>query len=1182
MYLKSLEIQGFKSFADKVQFQFTPGVSAIVGPNGSGKSNVVDSIRWVLGEQSAKSLRGSKMDDVIFSGSSKRRAVGMAQVSLILDNSDGKFPLEQSEISITRRLYRSGESEYMINKSPCRLKDIHELFLDTGVGREGFSVIGQGKVDEVLSLKAEDRRGLIEEAAGIMKYKYRKKEAERRLEETTANMERLNDITYELKERLIPLGEQAEKAKSYHLWKNEMDTLALSLDLEEMTALIAQKARTEETLNSQTDQFLAAQSAVNSLDSTNIIQKKQQQEQTERYTALSETTLNWQKQWENYLAEERILKQTKEQALLRMEQIKEEKAYLSAQKEQLQAAKKDKLLKEQELAEQWQSIRQKLAKDKLEEEALAEQLNQMRQAQDEHSNNYLQFLQKQAQGNNKKSALEQKITQLGQSVKRSTEKADRLRAEQDKAKNEILAAEENLSQNKISQNDLRQEIANIAESLAEYRSDYGDMLEKEHSAQALWQKENSRLHALMELEEAGDGYQYGVKSILEAKRDGKLKGIIGTVAQVIKVPPNLERAVEVALGASLQNIITESDQDAQKAINYLKQQKKGRATFMPLNTVNGQKSKEQLTEKAVLGLACQLIGYDKKYENIINSLLGRVWIVNSLAEAVEIGKKHKFSLRLVTLDGEVISPGGTLSGGSFANNKSGILLRLRQIEELKQRVEQLKQNWQDISDKMNKLQEKLKSLNEENNILQEKNEEYIRQALIWENKIAQGQRDFKRLQGDLHLEQLEIEDTQAEISLSEEELKNIAAELDILTEKLASWSDIEESQKQLISELEQKLKQKQELRHGEELQSMQAKERLQALKEQQAETNRQIEAYDSQFQAKGEEYTLKEQELAQTEHNLLQNAQNSQQAQNNFYANKQKQEILRSKIEELKEAIENLEEQLRQKQRLAQDLQAEKFKTELEFNKINNRLESLRQNLNENYTCTYDEALLRKVEIADKEQARKTVSKLKNKIAALGNINFAAIEEFAEVEERLEFLQKQLDDLTEAKASLDQVIKEMEQIMAKKFRETYVVVNNIFSEVFATMFGGGEARLQLSNPNDYLRTGIEIVARPPGKKEQTLSLLSGGERAMTAIALLFALLNVRPSPFCVLDEIEAALDEINVERFARFIREYTKKSQFIVISHRKGTMEAADVLYGVSMENDGVSKLVSVRLEDYQ
>ncbi len=1182
MYLKSLEIQGFKSFADKVQFQFTPGVSAIVGPNGSGKSNVVDSIRWVLGEQSAKSLRGSKMDDVIFSGSSKRRAVGMAQVSLVMDNSDGKFPMEQSEISITRRLYRSGESEYMINKSPCRLKDIHELFLDTGVGREGFSVIGQGKVDEVLSLKAEDRRGLIEEAAGIMKYKYRKKEAERRLEETTANMERLNDITYELKERLGPLGEQAQKAKSYHLWKNEMDALALSLDLEEMEALAAKKVFFEQNLKNRTDQFLAAEAAVNSLDGANIVEKQHLQEKEEEYSKVNENTFAWQRKSEDCANEERILTQAKEQTLLRMEQIKEEKAYLLREKEHLQSSLAEKKAKEQELSADWQKMRSALTELKAESEKLSSELELKRQAQNEHSNNYLELLQKQAHKNNQNSALAQKSAQLEQMLKRSGEKIARLNQEKGQCNNDLAAWQKLYEENQKAKADLADKIENLAKELAKYRADYGNLLEEEKEAQSLWQKSSSRLQALKELEEGGDGYQYGVKSVLEAKRDGKLQGIVGTVAQVIKVPPNLEKAIEVALGGSLQNIVTANDQDAQRAINYLKQQKKGRATFMPLNTVNGQKSKEDLKEKGVLGLAADLLGYDKQYENIINNLLGRVWIVDNLAQAVEIGKKHRFSLRLVTLEGEVISPGGTLSGGSFANQKGGILLRLRQIEELSQKTERLKQSWQDIGAKLESVQEKLKGLNEENQLLQEKNEEYIRQALTLENKLTQTQKDLKRLEGDLSLESLEVNEAAEELRLAKAELQEIAGQLEDLAAKLATWSDTDESQKQLINSLEQALKEKQEFLHSEELQFTQVKERLQALKEQRAESERQLDGYDSQFAAKTEEYTAKEQLLAQTEQDLALNAQNLKEAQANFYTHKQNQEILRSKIDNLKQIIAANEEDLRQKQRLAQSLQAEKFQTELEFNKINNRLESLNQNLAENYACTFEEALLKKTEIADKEQAKKTVSKLKSKIAALGNINFAAIEEFAEVEERLEFLQKQLDDLTQAKASLDQVIKEMEQIMAKKFRETYVVVNNIFSEVFATMFGGGEARLQLSNPNDYLRTGVEIVARPPGKKEQTLSLLSGGERAMTAIALLFALLNVRPSPFCVLDEIEAALDEVNVERFARFIKEYTKRSQFIVISHRKGTMEAADVLYGVSMENDGVSKLVSVRLEDYE
>ena len=1181
MYLKSLEIQGFKSFGEKVQFQFTPGVSAIVGPNGSGKSNVVDSIRWVLGEQSAKSLRGSKMDDIIFSGSSKRRAVGMAQVSLTLDNADGKFPLGQSEITITRRLYRSGESEYMINKTPCRLKDIHELFLDTGVGREGFSVIGQGKVDEILSLKAEDRRGLIEEAAGIMKYKYRKKEAERRLEETTGNMERLNDIVYELSERLTPLSEQAKKAKSYHIWKKELDSLALSLDIDEMTVALEKKGTLNHKLEQESDAYLAAQTDVNTIDGANIVRKQNLAAKDEELNIASETNYALQNNLEKTINDERMLKQKQEQINLRLTQIAQENAYL---KEQQEILAQSLIAKDEES----QKIAAQLKKDILElknyenaEKTAQESLKAQRAAEESGSNDFLNLLQEQAKQNNRKTALEQSVRQQEQLISRSAEKYARLA----KSEAEIIAQSSEKTNERVALEEksraLNEKLRELQQKAAEMQDIYTKSLAHEKNIAGIFQQKNSRLAALSELEESGDGYQYGVKNVLEAKRSGKLTGIIGTAAQVMKVAQKLEKAIEVAMGGSLQNIITTTDQEAQDAINFLKVQKKGRATFMPLNTVKGTKSKENLTEKGVLGLACDLVEYDEKYKDVFYNLLGRVWIVDTLANAVAIGKKHNFSLRMVTLEGEIITPGGAMTGGSTSSQKGGILLRLRQIEELKEESAKLKLDLTAAEQKNKTLAADLESLRQNQVAMTAQKEQYAKDELLAVNALAQLKKEQERLKADISLEKFEQAEAQNILSQSKTEIAAIEIELDLLVKRLAQRQTQENSRKEEIERLEKELAACQQKRHDQEISTIQLKERLQAISEQKSASEQQLASYETQINEKIAEKEEKEQLIAQTSADLAINAEKSAQLKQEFFSSKQKIEILRASREDLRLIIEKNEEILREKQKLVQNWQEKKFQTELELNKYKNRLEVLERNLVQNYECTYEEGLLSKIEITDEAQARKDAAKLKSKINALGNINFAAIEEYDEVKNRLEFLEGQLADLTEAKASLDKVIKDMEQIMAKKFRETYVVVNQIFSEVFATMFGGGEARLQLSNPNDYLKTGVEIMVRPPGKKEQNLSLLSGGERAMTAIALLFALLNVRPSPFCVLDEIEAALDEVNVERFAKFIKEYTKKSQFIVISHRKGTMEAADVLYGVSMENDGVSKLVSVRLEDY-
>ena len=1182
MYLKRLEIQGFKSFADKVDFEFSPGITAIVGPNGSGKSNVVDSIRWVLGEQSAKSLRGSKMDDVIFAGSVDRRAVGMAQVSLTLDNSGGLFPLDYNEVTVTRRLYRSGESEYLINKTSCRLKDIHELFMDTGLGREGFSIISQGKVDEILSLKPEDRRGLIEEAAGIIKYKHRKREAERKLEDTEENMLRLNDIIAELGERVGPLGEQAEKARNYQLWKQELDALEISIEVSHLEDNQAKEKQLSAEL-SQTEDQLAQQMAGYAQLAAQLEQDKLAAQQMEQdVSAAQEAYYELQSQVEKCESDITLTIQLRSSFSEQDKKLQEEAAYFRQEAQKIDQQLQD---KEQEHA----ALSDQLLAHRRENQQLGEQIAQLDQtlkatadALQAAQSETIEAMREQARNNNERSRLRQELQNNDSRLKRISEKVQRLNAEKAQLAQELSALEAALAQLMAEHEQAqqqKQEKNRLQQAYLDKREQARRALEETNG---LYQQAHSRLQALKELEESGEGYQFGVKSVLEQKKAGRLSGIIGTVAQLIQVPDHLERAIETVMGAAVQNIVVESDSAAQQAIQYLKQHQKGRATFLPLNTVKGKKAAERLEEPSVLGLAVDLITFEPQYTGVMNHLLGKVWVVKDMASAVAIGKKHGFNYRLVTLDGELLTPGGALTGGNYAKQKGGLLSRQRQITELegktqlfyeqqKQHQAQLEQmtlQYQALTTEIETLRADEQAQQLKQQEVQQKREQLLKEKHRLSNEITIEEMDEQQLVSDkASLEQ----------ALQKEELlaQQIIGGQEALAEQIANLKAQSAQADGQLSDLQQKYQQSQiQLATSEQRQHI-FLEQAQQLKDQRQEFLRQAKQKETDLEALMARFANKDQELEEYRR-LLQQLTVKQQAQGQALQQQKEQR------QNLQETLTAAEEKAKVLQQQLDHVKEQRYQLDVALNKVRLQIENALQHLSQSFECTYEEALLCKIDIDNEKEAQKRISKLKAAVQNLGPINFNAIEEHQQVQERLVFLTEQMEDLEQAKQSLNKVIKEMEQIMAQKFKETYQVVNDTFSEVFRTMFAGGQARLELSTPNDYLLTGIEIVAQPPGKKEQILSLLSGGERAMTAIALLFALLTVKPSPFCILDEIEAALDEVNVERFARFIKEYTNKTQFIVISHRKGTMEAADTLYGVAMENNGVSRLMSVKLTDYQ
>lgn len=1182
MYLKRLEIQGFKSFADKVELEFNPGITVVVGPNGSGKSNVVDAIRWVLGEQSAKTLRGMRMDDIIFSGSDGRRAVGLAQVSLTLDNSTGIFPLEFNEVTVTRRLYRSGDSEYLINKVPCRMKDIHELFMDTGVGKEGFSVIGQGKIDEILSLKAEDRRNLIEEAAGIVKYRYRKREAQRKLDDTEQSLLRVYDIIAELKGQQGPLEEQANKARQYQLWKEEADQWEISLTLHSIEESKEKLLESKEKIEYLEDQLTKDTTTSHSLQSRLENIRSEVQHLDQEISQLQQ----------NYYNTTRELEKNQHQ----IEMAKERKGSFTAQLVRFEDNTKNLENEEQNLRDQLHKFKEEVKEIEGEHQGLREKIKQLSQSfihnkqLIEEKGNLIEdkkialidFLREIAKTNNEVNTLEsdlnnfnkrfthlsQKLLEIENLITKENEKlkvtakdSEKLVLKKSSLENELIKSEKSLEKNK------------------EKQQQFKDLYEQKSEA---YQQMKSHLNVLKELEASGEGYQKGVKAILEAKnKDSNYgKGIIGTVADIIKVPGNLETAIETAMGGSLQYLVSEDDQVAQRAISYLKTNKKGRATFLPLNTISYKDSNNMLQGEGVLGRASDLVEYDTKYKKVIQFLLGKIWVIKDLGQAVALGKKAKFSVRMVTLDGDLITPGGALTGGSYSKNSKGLLARKRLISQLTKKVELAKEELNGLKKEIEAIEINQEELLQ--NISQVKDQLYNLSIEIsqFQGQREQIQREISRLNTEKEIlffdqEQLKEQEGFSKGQISEllsksQELKEKHAQTELLIQQLETNKKdlalVQEDVSEKLNKEKISIATMEQVKINAEARYIEVEERLNKLLQEKSKVNQEMAALREET-SNLESLIIESKGKVKEYNNILNNLevrlQQTKDKRTNYSAD-----------------ITELEREIKGKSVLIEEMAAKKHQEELNIAKFKGELDNNNSKLQERFGYTYEEALPTKREITSMRNVNKRINELRSLIEDLGLVNFAAINEFTRVSERLEFLEKQTEDLNEAKGTLSKVIIEMDQIMVKKFKETFELVNIAFSKVFTQLFGGGKAFLKLTDNEDLLETGIEIIAQPPGKKSQTLSLLSGGERAMTAIALLLAILEIKPSPFCVLDEIEASLDDANVIKFAQYLKHFSKETQFIIISHRKGTMEIGDFLYGVTMELNGVSKLISVKLSE--
>jgi chromosome segregation protein len=1180
MFLKRLDIIGFKSFAERVGVDFVPGVTAVVGPNGSGKSNITDAIRWVLGEQSAKSLRGSKMEDIIFAGSDTRRAQNFAEVTLTLDNQDQGLAIDYNEVSVTRRVSRSGESDFFINKQSCRLKDIVDLFLDSGLGREAFSIIGQGKVDEILNSKAEERRTIFEEAAGVLKYKNRKKKAEAKLTETQENLNRVYDIIHELEGLVEPLKVQASIARDFLEKKEELEKIEVALtvfDIEDLHRLWENLSKQLEE-HQQEELKLAAR-----------LQKKEAKiaETRDHVTALDESISDLQnvllhasEELEKLEGRKEVLKERKKNASQNKEQLEKNIVELT---EKVSLLKKNRDMQTEAvkgLGEQSRKLQflLKERQDKLQlfTENSEEKIESLK-------SEYIELLNDQAGAKNELKYIEQQLEQQERRSARLDLENKKFILERQVAqtkKVEIQTAFEEVQKKLASQVVVFREQQRKLETV---RNNYDNQEKTLYQAYQILQQAKSRKELLEEMEEDYSGFFQGVKEILKT-RGKKLDGIEGAVAELVTVPKEYETALETALGGALQHVVVNNEQNARAAIQFLKQNSLGRATFLPINIMKGRPlSSSQLAaiqnHPSLVGPAASLVKFEKKYDEIINNLLGNVVIAKDLKGANELAKILQFRCRIVTIDGDIVNPGGSMTGGAVKQKTSSLLTRKGELEELKEKLKIMDEKTASLESVVKALKEDVKTTEQELEGMRNHGEEL--------------RLEEQSIKGDLREAELKEKNINDRLAIYDLEKGQFSEEQGTLTKRKMELSEAAGTYKEHIALLDGQIAKLTEQKTND----LTSKE---ALITEISDLKVEFAAKNEQFVNAKERFVLVKEDLEESEQkltiftedlHLLSSEMNSSSSGEELLevAAKRKQQdkeetiklisLRRQERLQLQAALVDFEIEAKELKRLHKGMVEVSKDEEVKINRVDVELENRLEHLREEYLLSFEGAKEQYPLTIPIEEARKKVKLIKLAIDELGNVNLGAIEEYERVSERYEFLSEQKTDLQEAKDTLFQVIAEMDIEMKIRFEQTFNGIRTHFEPVFRALFGGGRADLKLTDPEDMLNTGVEIVAQPPGKKLQNLGLLSGGERSLTAIALLFSILKVRPVPFCILDEVEAALDEANVYRFSQYLKRFSSETQFIVITHRKGTMEEADVLYGVTMQESGVSKLVSVRLE---
>ena len=1179
MYLKSIEIHGFKSFANKIVLQFHDGITGIVGPNGSGKSNVADAVRWVLGEQSAKQLRGSKMEDVIFSGTQTRKPLGYAYVAITMDNSDHKLPIEYEEVIIARRVYRSGESEYLINGSSCRLKDVHELFLDTGIGKEGYSIIGQGQIDKILSGKPEDRRELFDEAAGIVKFKRRKATAEKNLEEEKVNLSRVTDIIKEIEKQLSPLEKQSAVAKVYLKHKEELKSLEINMFLKEYDRLRTTREQLEEKLSIANSDLELSK---NDYDNTKDEYVRLEQRLEECNTAIESDKNHFNEfklKVEKSEGEINVLQEQISSAIQNDEYI-HNRLHSNNHDIQVKNEEESGYLSEKAVIDEKITLMDDLLSSALLElNHIKDNITQYSKEIEECNNGIFEHL-------NVNSGIKNNMQRYEMMLEQNTLRKSELNQKIIKNKSEEFQYEEaiqagNAKLKSVSEFiiETTQESGSIEGTINETQLSIDRLNNEYNDIQTRYLGEKSRFESLMNMTERYEGYGISIKKVMEQKP--KIPGIVGVVADIIKVEKIYETAIETALGGTIQNIVTENEQIAKDMISYLKQNKFGRATFLPLTNISsgsGMNQYKVLKEVGVLGIASTLVEADKRFNTLIEYLLGKIIVVDHIDNATLIAKKYHHTLRIVTLEGELLTPGGSISGGAY-KNASNLLGRRREIDEMDEMIASLQKQLKDILNKREELKDlkatlrkKLEALKV---LLQEKFLEQNTAKMNLDSELAKKAASERVIQ--------EIMRELQEIELQAKDLKD---NLSKLNESLEQNSQLNKLNEVKIDQLTKLLEEERALEQRAGENTAQLKLQLSSLEQSNQFIMENVKRVKREVEKLLEEETTLKSDIAKTSQAIDEKKLAIVQTETIIKAYQISLDDLQARIKERsdeKEQITGIHKRFFEKR---EELSNRMNELDKECYRLNGQKEKLVEQTDqqmsymwEEYEITYTNAIEYPV---DQElsltQAKKAITEIKLKIKELGDVNVNAIEDFKNLSERYEFLTVQKEDLIKAEEVLLQIIGELDGEMRVQFIEKFKAINEQFDIVFKELFGGGKAGLELTESDDILEAGIRINAQPPGKKLQNMMQLSGGEKALTAIALLFAIQNLKPSPFCLLDEIEAALDDSNVKRFAKYLHKLTKDTQFIIITHRRGTMAAADILYGITMQEKGVSTLVSVNL----
>lgn len=1182
MYLKRLELQGFKSFADKTVLEFMPGITSVIGPNGSGKSNIADSIRWILGEQSMKSLRGVKSLDVIFAGTQNRKSLGFAEGSLVFDNTDGQLPIEYTEVTVTRKIYRSGETGYYINKVPCRLKDVLELFMDTGIGRDGYSIIGQGKIDEILSNKSEDRRHIFEEAAGIVKYRTRKAESEKKLEHTKLNLLRINDILSEIESNIEPLKIQSEKAKKYLNLRDELKSIEIGLflyNIEKYKASLEEIIKDEEIYKTQCNE---EEESLNRIKNLKEQLKTEIDEITNQIENMSNIGFKSQKEIEMLNSDINVAKARILNNMENKERYEKEIEESENRKVELEDEIKQKEEKKNNLTQNREKFENELKEKEQELEKLTATLSEKELEIEKHK-------QKVEQNTDKKYELQSDIH-----TQEINYENDEKRQKQ--IKNEILNYISELDATRLTKEEISKEFYEIESKRNKCIKQIEEISSKKQEAEQKIKNytttinnisnemriKESKLRFLIETEKEKEGYIKSVKSLLKDCENVKElgKGMHGVLANIIEVPEEYQTAIEMCLGASLQNIVTETEEDAKKLVEHLRKNNLGRASFLPITSMRGKKiDKIKGHEKGYIGVASDLIKFNKKYEQIILNLLGKTIIVDNMETAIKVAKQNAYSFRIVTLEGDLINPSGAITGGSVAKKTVNILGRGREIEKLEKEIKDLKEKIEKLEQEKQDYENSIESTLEEANSLEKELQEIDINYATEKQKLVAIEENISKIENRLNKLKEEQNNLEEHKNQAIENKNNIQKEIDYITQETEKLTKI-------ITEFAELNKDNQKYVDDLNFDITNLKISVSSFDESEASIQEIQERINLDIENTDKSIENKRVQIEQIEQDNISLKESITEIEEKIEKIKEEVKLSGSKIEELKQErieknnkLNEQEEQITSKFNTVEDLKAHIVKIEVKKTKIEEDTQSIINKMWEEYELTPN-AVKDYKKPDNITLTQKKVNNLRSDIKELGSVNIDSIDEYKTLKGRYDFMCEQRVDLEDTMAKLRKVITDMTNIMKEQFKEKFKLINKNFEEVFRELFGGGNASLSLEDEENILECGIDITVQPPGKKLQNMMLLSGGEKAFTAIALLFAILKINPAPFCVLDEIEAALDDVNVFRYAEYLKKFAKDTQFLIITHRKGTMEAADTVYGVTMEENGISKLLSMKLKE--